>query len=182
MIVALSETRSAVVQEPLVKVGYVSPGTVQTIRETGTLYSDPGYLGAGCLIEAKPGVFQLKTVGVNIDAIMDNDAVGDRAYRWAFDEKKESLFSENNAPAKAVDRVKALFDIRTEEGWFPPVDVWVMDEVTEAIPDGDVAVKAPLGVYRQYDFVTIMRYPLYDNRNQRIDDEYICLVTEKGVM
>lgn len=180
--IRLSEFRSAVVQEPLVKVAYVTPGTVQTIRETGTLYTDPGYLGSGCLIEAKPGVFQLKTVGVAIDGAMDNDAVHERAYRWVLDEEKGSLFYEQEKMTKAVDRVKELFDIRTEEGWFPPIDVWVMDDVTEMIKEGDTAVKAPLGVYRQYDFVTIMRYPLYDNRNQRTKDEYVCLVTEKGAM
>lgn len=179
--IGLSRFRSATVKEPLVKVAYVSPETAEEVSESGTLHTDPGYLGTGCLVEALPGHFQLKTVGVTMeDVVEESDNRRSRSYRWVLDEPESSCFldKEQETSATARERIMKLLKARYQEGLFPIIDVWVIDDVTEEILDRDYSVKPPKGVYRQYSFVTVVNYPFYNEYGVYMYDEYVCLVTD----
>lgn len=177
--IGLSRFRSAVVKEPLVKVAYVTPETANAINETGMLQSDPGYLGTGCLVEVAPGTFQLKTVGVAMENVLEEtDSRRSRAYRWVLDEPDTSCYITENMSASAEERMQHLLTSRYRDGWYPYIDVWVVDRVTEDIGDHDYSVVPPKGEYRNYAFVTIVNYPLFNEYGVRLYDEYVCLVTD----
>lgn len=177
--IGLSRFRSAMIRESMVKVAYVSNNSVKELNETGQLHADPGYLGTGCLVESSPGEFSLQVVGVNIDNILiQGDNRRARAYRWALSEEDGSLFVHDQYVNNADERMQTLLDYRYKQGYFPPVSVWVLDDITEQIFNHDDSHEPPHGEYREYQFISILKQPLYNKDDEYLRDEFICLVSD----
>lgn len=177
--IGLSRFRSAMIRESMIKVAYISAETVKELDRSGQLIGDPGYLGTGCLVESSSDAFQLKIVGINIDNILtQGDNRRSRAYRWALDESKPSVFVHDDYVNGTEERVDVLLDYRYKHGHFPVVSVWVLDEITEQIFNHDESLEPPQGEYREYQFVTVIKYPLYNKDDDYLRDEYVCLVSD----
>lgn len=177
--IGLSRFRTAIVKETLVKVAYIPQEAVPDVLEGHLPESEPAFIGVGKLVDMGENTFRFKTVGSNIDDIFaEKPTARERAYRWIEDEDASSRFIIDGEPMSGTERMAYFLDFNLEKGHFPVVDVWVLDKVKEAILSRDISVEAPIGSYRQFDFVTIVNSSLYDENDNYIKDEFVCLVTD----
>lgn len=177
--IGLSRFRTAIVPEQMVKVAYVSSKSAAYFNKTHKLNVDPGYLGTGKVVDIGDDAFDLKVVGVTMeDVLSGSENKRRRAYRWAMDEREPSVFMEQDTVLNANDRMLYLLGSLFSKGEDPDMSVWVLDVVTEHIFSHDDSVTSPRGEYREYRFAAIVNYPLMDESDEKIKDEFVVLVTD----